>query len=72
MARSLRPNFEAIGELASQEAGIHLIAAGGIATVEHLQRLAILGAEAAIVGRAIYTGDINLREAITVIGNRHG
>ena len=66
------PNFEAIGELASQEAGIHLIAAGGIATVAHLQRLANLGAEAAIVGRAIYTGDINLREAITVIGNRHG
>ena len=66
------PNFEAIGELASQEAEIHLIAAGGIATVEHLQRLADLGAEAAIVGRAIYTGDINLREAITVIGNRHG
>ena len=66
------PNFEAIGELASQEAEIHLIAAGGIATVEHLQRLADLGAEAAIVGRAIYTGDINLREAIAVIGNRHG
>ena len=66
------PNFEAIGELAGQEAGIRLIAAGGIATVAHLQRLADLGAEAAIVGRAIYTGDINLREAITVIGNRHG
>ena len=66
------PNFEAIGELAGQEAGIRLIAAGGIATVAHLQRLADLSAEAAIVGRAIYTGDINLREAIAVIGNRQG
>ena len=63
------PNFEAIGELASQEAGIHLIAAGGIATVEHLERLAEIGAEAAIVGRAIYTGDIDLREAIAAISN---
>ena len=63
------PNFEAIGELASQEAGIHLIAAGGIATVAHLQRLSKLGAEAAIVGRAIYTGDIDLREAIAAISN---
>ena len=63
------PNFEAIGELATQEAGIHLIAAGGIATVEHLERLAEIGVEAAIVGRAIYTGDINLREAIAAISN---
>ena len=64
------PNFEAIGELATQEAGIHLIAAGGIATVAHLQRLAeTLALEAAIVGRAIYTGDIDLREAIAAISN---
>ena len=63
------PNFEAIGELATQEAGIHLIAAGGIATVEHLERLAEIGVEAAIVGRAIYTGDIDLREAIAAISN---
>ena len=60
------PNFEGVGALVKQD-GIRLIAAGGIAKVAHLERLAKIGAEAAIVGRAIYTGDINLREAIETI-----
>ena len=52
---------------------IRLIAAGGIATVAHLTRLAEIGAEAGIVGRAIYTGDIDLRQAIeTVDGMERG
>ena len=62
------PNFDGVSALVNQ-GNIRLIAAGGIATVAHLQRLADLGAEAAIVGRAIYTGDINLREAIAAISN---
>ena len=60
------PNFDGVSALVNQ-GDIHLIAAGGIATVAHLERLAEIGAEAAIVGRAIYTGDINLREAIDAI-----
>ena len=62
------PNFDGVSALVNQR-NIRLIAAGGIATVAHLQRLAKLGAEAAIVGRAIYTGDIDLREAIAAISN---
>ena len=62
------PNFDGVSALVNQ-GNIRLIAAGGIATVEHLERLAKIGAEAAIVGRAIYTGDINLREAIAAISN---
>lgn len=61
------PNFAATGELAAR-AGISVLAAGGIARVEHLARLAALGAEGAIVGRAIYTGDIDLREAVEAVG----
>ena len=61
------PNFAATGELAARS-GIRVLAAGGIARVEHLVRLAALGAEGAIVGRAIYTGDIDLREAIAAVG----
>ena len=57
------PNFEGVSALASQ-GDIRLIAAGGIASLAHLERLATLGVESAIVGRAIYTGDIDLREAI--------
>ncbi len=60
------PNFEGVSALASQ-GDIRLIAAGGIASLAHLERLATLGVESAIVGRAIYTGDIDLREAIHAI-----
>ena len=60
------PNFEGVSALVKQS-GFHLIAAGGIASISHLERLAEIGAEAAIIGRAIYTGDIDLREAIKKI-----
>ena len=61
------PNFDGVSALVNQ-ADTHIIAAGGIAAVAQLKRLAAIGAEAAIVGRAIYTGDIDLREAIESIG----
>ena len=60
------PNFEAVAGLLAQ-VSVPVIAAGGISSVEHLTRLAELGAEGAIVGRAIYTGDIKLKEALQVI-----
>lgn len=57
------PDFEAVAELLSQ-VSVPVIAAGGISSVEHLTRLAALGAEGAIVGRAIYTGDVKLEQAV--------
>jgi len=60
------PNFEAIAELLSQ-VGVPVIAAGGISSIEHLTRLAGLGVEGAIVGRAIYTGDLDFIEAMKSI-----
>jgi len=60
------PNFEAIAELLSQ-VNVPVIAAGGISSVQHLTRLAELGVEGAIVGKAIYTGDVKLGEAIKAI-----
>jgi len=65
------PDFEAVAELLSQ-VSVPVIAAGGISSVAHLTRLAALGAEGAIVGRAIYTGDVRLEEAIKVMGSRDG
>jgi phosphoribosylformimino-5-aminoimidazole carboxamide ribotide isomerase len=56
------PNFEAIAEFLSQVSA-PVIAAGGIASVYHLTELAELGVEGAIVGKAIYTGDVKLVEA---------
>ena len=60
------PNFEAIAELLSR-VNVPVIAAGGISSVQHLTRLAELGVEGAIVGKAIYTGDVKLGEAIKAI-----
>ena len=57
------PNFKAIAELLAGT-NLPLIASGGISSLEHLYRLSQLGVEGAIVGRALYTGDIDLKEAI--------
>jgi phosphoribosylformimino-5-aminoimidazole carboxamide ribotide isomerase len=43
-----------------------VIAAGGIATVDHLRKLKETGVEGAIVGKALYTGDVDLREALAI------
>ncbi len=60
------PNFAAIAELINAVRA-PVIAAGGISTLNHLKMLKALGAEGAIVGKALYTGDINLKEALDAI-----
>ena len=50
----------------SEELGMQIIASGGVSSMEDVRRLASLGIYGAIVGRAYYTGDIKLREAIEV------
>ena len=63
------PNFDAIAEMVEQ-AGPCVMAAGGISAVEHLSRLADLGVAGAVVGTALYTGDIELAEAIETLAER--
>lgn len=54
------PNYAALAEMASTS-GLAVIASGGVARREHLPVLAAIpGVEAAIVGRALYTGDVVL------------
>jgi phosphoribosylformimino-5-aminoimidazole carboxamide ribotide isomerase len=60
------PNFAAIAELVNV-VRLPIIAAGGISSLGHLKMLKSLGVEAAIVGKALYTGDINLKQALAVI-----
>lgn len=57
------PNFSGLTEMIDT-LKLPVIAAGGIASISHLKMLAKLGAEGAILGRALYTGDIDLKEAI--------
>jgi phosphoribosylformimino-5-aminoimidazole carboxamide ribotide isomerase len=58
------PNFTAISELI-HAMRIPVIAAGGISSILHLKMLKQLGVEGAIIGKALYTGDINLKEALS-------
>ena len=60
------PNFTSIFELV---AAIRqpVIAAGGISSIRHLEMLQKLGVEGAIVGKALYTGDINLKQALAAV-----
>ncbi|MFC2071262.1 1-(5-phosphoribosyl)-5-[(5-phosphoribosylamino)methylideneamino]imidazole-4-carboxamide isomerase [Chloroflexota bacterium] len=60
------PNFTAITELMTS-IKLPVIAAGGISSLNHLRMLNQLGAEAAIVGRALYTGDIDLKQALATV-----
>ena len=57
------PNFTAITEMVNA-ISVPVIAAGGISSLSQLKTLGKLGVEGAIVGRALYTGDINLKKAI--------
>jgi phosphoribosylformimino-5-aminoimidazole carboxamide ribotide isomerase len=61
------PNFPATAEMVDA-IRLPVIAAGGISSLNHLRMLQKLGVEGAIVGRALYTGDINLKQALADIG----
>jgi phosphoribosylformimino-5-aminoimidazole carboxamide ribotide isomerase len=57
------PNFAMYEQLVSGTS-VAVIAAGGVTTVDDVSRLSECGVEAAIIGRALYTGDIDLTGAI--------
>jgi phosphoribosylformimino-5-aminoimidazole carboxamide ribotide isomerase len=57
------PNFAAISELI-EAVKRPIIAAGGISNLSHLKLLHKIGADGAIIGKALYTGDIDLKLAL--------
>ncbi len=60
------PNFDSIAD-ALAAVRYPVIVAGGIAAIEDLARLSAMGAEAAVTGLAIYSGELDLRRAIREI-----
>jgi phosphoribosylformimino-5-aminoimidazole carboxamide ribotide isomerase len=62
------PNFTAISSFID-DLRLPVIAAGGITTLDHLTVLSKIGAEGAIIGKALYTGDIDLKEALETLNN---
>ncbi len=61
------PNFLTIFELIDT-IRYPVIASGGVSSIVHLKLLDRLGVEGAIIGKALYTGDINLDTALKVVG----
>ena len=59
------PNFQATQVLV--DTGLAIQASGGISSIEHIRQLQKMGVEGVILGRALYTGDIQLREAIHAV-----
>ena len=62
------PNYGLMRDLV-EVAGEGVIAAGGIASIQHLQSLMDTGVGGAVVGKALYTGDINIPQALAAIRN---
>jgi phosphoribosylformimino-5-aminoimidazole carboxamide ribotide isomerase len=61
------PNIDATRELA-ESVPVPVIASGGVTTLNDVTRLAQCGVAGCIIGRALYEGRIDLREAIQASG----
>ncbi|TCT17024.1 1-(5-phosphoribosyl)-5-[(5-phosphoribosylamino)methylideneamino] imidazole-4-carboxamide isomerase [Natranaerovirga pectinivora] len=57
------PNLEYTGLLAS-ETGLDIIASGGVSSLKDLENLEKVNVEGAIIGKALYTNNIQLDEAV--------
>ncbi len=58
-------NVKAMSEM-SKSVSADIIASGGIGSTDHIRELLPTGVEGVIVGRALYTGNVDLKEAIGI------
>ena len=59
------PNLETT-EVIADAVSVDVIASGGITSIQDVQALKAIGVHGAIVGRALYTGALDLQDAIAV------
>lgn len=59
------PNVAAMTEMV-KSVNADIIASGGVGNIEHIKSLIPTGVEGVIVGRALYTGNVDLKEAISI------
>lgn len=59
------PNLKAMEDMV-KAVNIDIIAAGGVSKIEDVKNLKEIGLAGAIIGKAIYTGDIDLKQALEV------
>ena len=60
-------NLELYRELAKIE-GLQITASGGVSSIEELKELQTIGTHAAILGKALYTGRLDLKTVIQEVG----
>ena len=60
------PDIRTNAQLA-RETGLAVLASGGVASIEHIKELLPTGVEGVIVGRALYTGAVDLAEAVAAV-----
>jgi len=63
------PSFDLYANILAKASGIKLIASGGISTFEELPKLAEMGCEGTIIGKAIYEHKISMKELKNYIIN---
>ena len=63
------PNFEGLIEMAAAT-DIPLVASGGVTTIDDVRKLVQIEMPAAIVGRSIYDGVMQLEDVLDVAGDR--
>lgn len=64
------PSFDLYEKILKEAIGVKLIASGGISTFDELPKLADLGCEGTIIGKAIYEGRITLKQLENYILNK--
>lgn len=65
----LGPSFDLYQKILDQTSSIKLIASGGISTFDELPRLAAMGCEGTIIGKAIYEHKISMKQLENYILN---
>ncbi|CAN0372339.1 unnamed protein product, partial [Ectocarpus sp. 4 AP-2014] len=60
------PNIAAMAEMQRAMGHLSVVASGGVTTIDDVKRLKDAGLSAAIIGRALYEGTIDLGEALKV------
>ena len=64
------PNVEATAEIiTSLDSSIEVVASGGVTTLDDLKNLKAVGSAGAIIGRALYTQQLDLQLAINTVRN---
>ena len=64
------PNVEATAEIiTSLDPSIEVVASGGVTTLDDLKNLKAIGSAGAIIGRSLYTQQLDLKSAINTVRN---